>query len=294
MPHAFVNGLNIHYQSAGRGPDLVIAHGFTANSAFWYLTVVPSLRHDFRVTTYDLRGHGKSDMPQCGYTSAEMALDLRALMDHLGLVRIHLIGHSFGGEIALQYAVLDPDRVQTLTLVDARVRALQPRRPISQWPRLQLARQKIQELGIAMPVDRRKLTRDVLNELADSMLSEMWDPDTGKEAFGPFGLGLWRRRAVEQWIRLFLTTTACQDVMSVAGLTPGKVSLVQQPVLAIYGAKSRFLGTLTGLQRTLPNCKAVIVPEVGHFLPVAAPGVFLGHLRPFLEAQKNGADAPNI
>jgi pimeloyl-ACP methyl ester carboxylesterase len=233
-------------------------------------------------------------MPQCGYTSAEMALDLRALMDHLGLARIHLMGHSFGGEIALQYAVLDPDRVQTLTLADARVRALQPTRAISQSPCLRLARRKIQEMGILMPVDRRKLTRRVLNELADSMLSEMWDPHTEKEAFGPFGLGLWRRRAVEQWIRLFLTTTACQDVMSLGGLTPGKLSLVRQPVLAIYGAKSRFLGTLNGLQRTLPNCKTVIVPGVGHFLPVVAPGVFLGHLRPFLVGQKNGANALKI
>jgi pimeloyl-ACP methyl ester carboxylesterase len=294
MPKAFVNGLNIHYQSAGRGPDVVIAHGFTANSAFWYLTIVPSLRRDFRVITYDLRGHGKSDMPPCGYTSAEMAVDLRALIDHLGLVRIHLVGHSFGGEIALQYAVLDPERVQTLTLVDARVRALQPPPPTKQWPRLLLARRKIRELGITMPADRRKLTRSMLDELADSMLSEMLTQDTGKETFGPFGLGVWRRRAVEQWIRLFLTTTACQDVMSVAGLTPGRVSLVRQPVLAIYGSKSRFLGTLHALQGTLPNCKTVVVPDVGHFLPVVAQEVFLEHLRPFLANQKNGADAPKI
>ena len=81
MPKAKINGLTVHYQQMGLGPDLVMIHGLFANLAFWYLSVLPALARNFRVTVYDLRGHGYSDMPQRGYTSFDMAADLHALLD---------------------------------------------------------------------------------------------------------------------------------------------------------------------------------------------------------------------
>ena len=102
-------------------------HGLAANLSFWYLHLVPFLSRRFRrVTVYDLRGHGRSDMPPDGNTTAHMARDLITLLDHLRIERVHLVGHSFGGAVALHTAVLAPERVLTLTLADARVPALQP------------------------------------------------------------------------------------------------------------------------------------------------------------------------
>src|SRR5215470_3923803 len=106
MPFANVNGIKFHFQRVGKGPDVVMIHGLAANLAFWYFRIIPFLMIDFCITAYDLRGHGKSEMSDSGYTSADMAADLDALLDHLGVEKAHLVGHSFGGQVALHYATL--------------------------------------------------------------------------------------------------------------------------------------------------------------------------------------------
>jgi pimeloyl-ACP methyl ester carboxylesterase len=291
MPTASVNGVRLHYQTTGQGPTVVIIHGFTANSAFWYLTVVPLLARDFHVITYDLRGHGRSDMPPRGYTSADMALDLRGLLDHLGVAQAHLIGHSFGGEIALQCAVRFPERARSVVLAEGRVRALQPVRPLHDRPRWEEIRRKIEELGIAIPNDRAGGSR-LFEELANQMWPNAWNGYLpAQQVYGPLGLGAWRRRSVERWIQLFCTTTADQDLATPAGLTPEKIRRIRQPVFAIYGDRSGFLATLRALRKLLPGCRTTIVPGVGHLLPVVAPRIFAQNVRSFLRVagQRNVA-----
>ncbi|MFL5542204.1 MAG: alpha/beta fold hydrolase, partial [Longimicrobiaceae bacterium] len=119
MPRALVGGVHLHYAQTGRGPDLVMVHGLGANLAFWGLRIAPLLAREFRVTSYDLRGHGRSAAPPAGYTCADMAGDLLGLMEHLELAPAHLVGHSFGGGVALLAAALRPERVRTLVLADA-------------------------------------------------------------------------------------------------------------------------------------------------------------------------------
>lgn len=291
MPKVNVNGVNLHYQTTGRGPTVVIIHGFTANSAFWYFTVVPLLAQDFHVITYDLRGHGRSDMPPRGYTSADMALDLRGLLDQLDVAKAHVIGHSFGGEIGLQCAVRFPERVRSLTLAEGRVRALQPIRPLQNRPRWEVIRHKIEELGVSIPNDKAGGGR-LFEELANQMWPNGWDgyiPE--QQAFGPFGLGTWRKRSVEQWIQLFCTTTADSDLATPAGLTTEKIRRIRQPVFAIYGGHSGFLATLRALRRLLPSCRTMIVPGVGHLLPVVAPRVFAHNVRTFMSTAGRSAVA---
>jgi pimeloyl-ACP methyl ester carboxylesterase len=118
MPKAFVNGINIHYQETGAGSHLVLIHGLTGTLAAWQLGILPSLTDRFQVLAYDLRGHGHSDMPPSGYTSADMARDLLALFDERGIAQTHLVGHSFGGVVALHFAALHSDRVSALTISD--------------------------------------------------------------------------------------------------------------------------------------------------------------------------------
>ena len=107
------NGVRIHYQQVGEGPDLVMVHGLTGNLAVWHLRIVPELADRFRVLTYDLRGHGLSDTPPTGYSPDAMAEDLLALLDELEIERPLIAGHSFGADIALYHALNHPDRVDT-------------------------------------------------------------------------------------------------------------------------------------------------------------------------------------
>src|SRR3954470_4423912 len=113
MPILTLNGLQFHYQQAGTGPDVVLIHGVTGDLSIWYLCqAIQTLGRSRRVTAYDRRGHGYSDAPPTGYTSADHAADLFALMDALAIDRATLVGHSFGGVIALHTTVLAPGRVE--------------------------------------------------------------------------------------------------------------------------------------------------------------------------------------
>src|SRR3954449_13263427 len=101
MPMLQARGLRFHVQQAGAGPDVVLIHGVTGDLSIWFLCkAMTDLALDHRVTAYDLRGHGYSDVPPDGYTSADHAADLFALMDAIGSRTARLVGHSFGGVIA--------------------------------------------------------------------------------------------------------------------------------------------------------------------------------------------------
>ena len=83
-------------------------------------------RGRFSVTAFDLRGHGYSDVPQDGYTSADQASDVLAIMDGLDIEQATLLGHSFGAVIATHAAVLYPGRIDGLVLSDPSFPALAP------------------------------------------------------------------------------------------------------------------------------------------------------------------------
>ena len=119
MPFCHANGLRFHYQQAGAGPDVVLVHGVTGDLSIWFLCkALQTLSARYRVTAFDLRGHGYSDAPADKYTSADHAADLFALMDELGIERTTVAGHSFGGVIALHAAVLAPERVDAVICSD--------------------------------------------------------------------------------------------------------------------------------------------------------------------------------
>ncbi|MGH6692427.1 MAG: alpha/beta fold hydrolase, partial [Gammaproteobacteria bacterium] len=69
MAHLQARGINLHYLQVGSGPHMVMLHGLTGNQAVWHLKMTPLLRHAFRITTFDLRGHGRSDITPAGYTT---------------------------------------------------------------------------------------------------------------------------------------------------------------------------------------------------------------------------------
>jgi pimeloyl-ACP methyl ester carboxylesterase len=101
----------------GSGPPLVLLHGLASQTHIWDLTA-PHLAGAFRVLAIDQRGHGHSDKPAAGYDFATVTADLDAILGVLGLDEIVLVGHSWGGNVAIQYAVDHPGRVSRLVLLD--------------------------------------------------------------------------------------------------------------------------------------------------------------------------------
>lgn len=119
-----LNGVDITYSVAGKGPVVLLLHGFPQTHAMW----APIARHlagHYKVVMADLRGYGGSGKPGldtpdgCGqYSFRAMGLDQFALMAALGFDRFHLVGHDRGGRVAHRMALDAPDRVVSLTLMD--------------------------------------------------------------------------------------------------------------------------------------------------------------------------------
>ena len=139
MPLVKTTDAALHYQLLGdEGESVVLIHGLGANLAFWYWGAARPIARRARVVAYDLRGHGRSTMPERGYRLTDMCRDLDRLLDSQGIERAHIVGHSFGARVALAYAGAHPDRVRTVTVADTQLRTLQPQlrlRDWSYWPR---------------------------------------------------------------------------------------------------------------------------------------------------------------
>jgi pimeloyl-ACP methyl ester carboxylesterase len=269
IPLVRAGPVSLHHRTVGRGPDVVLIHGLAADLSFWYLRYVPHLAHRFRVVTYDLRGHGLSSMPPSGYTTRSMAHDLARLLDALGIDRAHLAGHSFGGAVALHLAVLAPDRVRSLALVDARVPALQPLldgKERAQWKRM---RARVRSSGGRIDADVPRVAYSYLDELARL-------EGAGRESLPPTG-----RRAAARWRTLLETTTALPDITRPAGLTAARISAVRQPTLASYGELSHCLPTARRLTQLLPQIELHTVAGLGHFHPIAQPSALVATLSSF-------------
>ena len=113
---AILNGHTFAYLDSGDGPALLFIHGLTSSQRSW-AHLVSALNHDHRVLAPDLFGHGASAKPMGDYSLGAHAATMRDLLDLLGIDRVTLVGHSFGGGIAMQFCYLFPERVERLVLV---------------------------------------------------------------------------------------------------------------------------------------------------------------------------------
>ena len=112
---ANVNGARLHYLAAGTGDPVVLLHGYAETSHMWR-PLIAKLAETCAVIAPDLRGAGESSKPIDGYTKAEMARDIHALVDKLGLRRIRLVGHDIGLMVAYAYAAQFPKEVDRIAL----------------------------------------------------------------------------------------------------------------------------------------------------------------------------------
>jgi pimeloyl-ACP methyl ester carboxylesterase len=260
MPDAFVNGARLYYQQTGDGPDVVLIHAVTSNQAVWVFTGLTDAvaSAGFRATTYDLRGHGASDTPPTGYTSADMAADLRGLLESLKIASAFIVGHSFGGVVGLHAAILHPASIAGVILSDSFFPGLREVEPNYGRPNVW--------------VELRETFRKIRVELGETVdFSELFhaaaklNPDESRKLealVGPVGRG---------WLRQLprLAETSCGDeVLAEAGLTVDQLRSYSRPLVALYDEFSPFLATQRWLAENVPDCESEIIPAAKHLAVV--------------------------
>ena len=118
MPYFEHAGCQLYYEDHGQGEPLLLVHGLGSSIQDWEYQL-PHLQQQRRVLAVDLRGHGRSGKPRERYSMAAFAADLAALIEHLGLPPVHLVGISMGGMVGFQLGVDRPELLRSLCIVNS-------------------------------------------------------------------------------------------------------------------------------------------------------------------------------
>jgi pimeloyl-ACP methyl ester carboxylesterase len=115
---ADIDGVRLHYQDKGVGTPLILIHGFLSSTYSWKDVFEP-LAKNYRVIAVDLKGFGFSGKPDGDYTRRAQAILVAHLLDYLKIDKAWLAGNSMGGEVSLNFALQNPQRVAGLILIDS-------------------------------------------------------------------------------------------------------------------------------------------------------------------------------
>src|SRR2546429_2209300 len=115
---ADIDGVKLHYLTAGHGPTVILLHGYAETSLMWK-PIMPRLANRFTVIAPDLPGIGDSDIPKDGLDMKTSAIRIHALAASLGVTKARVVGHDIGLMVAYAYAAQFPAEVEKLVLMDA-------------------------------------------------------------------------------------------------------------------------------------------------------------------------------
>jgi 3-oxoadipate enol-lactonase len=251
---AQVNGTQLHYETAGVGPPVVLIHGGLVNHRMWDDQFV-NFASKYRVVRYDLRGYGRSSPPDQPYTHHE---DLKALLDFLGIGSASLIGQALGGSIAVDLALAFPSRVVSLVLVSSGLGGAHPPDVIEQqWQTLEEAysegnKSLVLEQAMQLWVNGPRRSYEQMNPLVYERLRAMIQDVIA-------------RPEIEHVFR--------QRLIPLAGRRLGELKL---PALILHGDQDlpHILQSAEKLQAGIAEAGRVTIASAGHFLNMEQPGQF--------------------
>ncbi len=238
MAEIQANGLRTHVQRLGDGsPTVVFIHGIVVdNLSSLYFTLAPLVSKRTRAVLYDLRGHGKTERPPEGYTLDDLHADLGAVLDaECPDEPALLVGHSYGGLIALSFALRWPERVAGLALVD-------PPLPLPHWGT---------EIAAIF---------GLTGEARDKRVREAYDTMHGPRMTRK------RRRLAANAENLVEKTTLLDDMRASREFSEADISELRCPTLAIYGDASEIIRSARQLQRLVDHAEVEILPGCTHLV----------------------------
>lgn len=267
MAFVLADSLRVHVQrlpavpgpgtdSADR-PVVVFLHGLVVDnlSSFYCPLAVPAARAGHEVVLYDLRGHGRTERPAAGYDSRTAVRDLFALLGALGLGqrRVHLVGNSYGGTLALHAALARPDLVAGLTLLEPPLGGAWVENMVDTLSAAALSLEDSPVPAELLTLRLRKAAN--LTAIADDLLNR---------------------------------TTLIDDIAGSRTFTPADYARLHCPALIICGEHSELVPGARQLARHAPHGSLRILPGLGHDVLKESSGA----LREAVLAHLEATDAP--
>jgi pimeloyl-ACP methyl ester carboxylesterase len=259
---AEVNGAKIYYEQAGEGTPLVMLHAGIADCRMWQSQQEYFAQH-YKVITCDLRGFGKTGMPEGPFAHYR---DLAGLLDTLGVDSAVVMGCSLGGSVAIDFALEYPQKVLGLALVGSAVDGyrMEDEKTIENWRRIDKAIRKrdydkaadleIQQWVVGAGRSTERFDQDIITLARDMILTHYRNnPDKGQEE-GPDELSVNRLAQITVPALVVVGDLDSPDMMNIADL----------------------------LERALADSKKIMIPETAHLPNLEKPDAFNALVHGFL------------
>jgi pimeloyl-ACP methyl ester carboxylesterase/quercetin dioxygenase-like cupin family protein len=266
------NGVRLHVRMGGRGPAVLLLHGYGETGDMW-APMAADLARDHRVIVPDLRGMGLSSRPPDGYDKRTQAIDMAGLLDALGVRTADLVTHDIGNMVGYALAAQFPDRISRFVLIDAALPGIGPWEEILRNPLLWHFRFGGPDMERLVAGRERIYLDRFWNEFSH-------DPRRFSEAAREHYAGLYAQPgAMHAGFAQFAAFD--QDAIdNRAFLARGRL---QMPVLALGGEHSFGEQMATLMRLAADNVSGGIVPDSGHWIMEENPAATVAAVRAFLD-----------
>jgi 3-oxoadipate enol-lactonase len=257
------NDISVNYELSGSGKYFTLIHGAGDNLNVWYNQVSSFSKH-YRVLTYDVRGHGKTELPEGELGIDIWVSDLSALLKTLHIDETVLLGHSLGGAIAVAFTVAYPERVNALILSNCGGGA----------PR---SKEKMSERATRLKAQKDALEKEGIEAFANQRITGLFRADFTERNID----------TVSRYKQILLQTDmrghVCiiRDMLNLAELSD--LSKITCPTFMIEGQYDSFTnpGTAEAAQRAIEGSQLKIFPT-GHATALEQPEAYNQAILKFL------------
>jgi pimeloyl-ACP methyl ester carboxylesterase len=266
------NGVSIYVRQAGKGPAVLLLHGYGETGDMWVPMAV-DLARDHTVIVPDLRGLGLSSKPTGGFDKKTQAGDVFGVLDALKIERVDLVAHDIGNMVAFAFAAQHPERVRRLVLIDAPVPGVGPWEEILKNPLLWHFRFGGPDMERLVAGRERIYLDRFWNEFSAT-------PSRFSEAARVHYADLY---ALPGAMHSGFAQFAAFDQDAIDNRNFLAHDKLKMPVLALGGEKSFGPMMATVMRAGATNVTEGIVPDSGHWIMEENPGATIGLVRGFLE-----------
>lgn len=275
--HKTINGTEIYYKKMGTGEPMIVVHGGPMLDHSYLLPHLESMAEQYELIFFDQRLSGRSsaDVDSTEVTMKNFVDDIEALRSSFGLDRVHLLGHSWGGQLSMRYAVSYSQNLRSLILLNPM--------PAS----AELWNKEETELATRMTKHDRKARREIMD-------SEGFKKNSPEAIESLLRLSFKRQfhdTTLVDSLDLYIPQDYGKRSQLFANLMPElreydlhpELSEMTIPTLIVYGA-SEPAADLSGprLDRTIPNSELVIIEKSGHFPFIERPNQLFSEIQLFL------------